>query len=63
MRDLLIIGITGLLLFVVFLVALKIYFSGKSDKEKQEAFNKAQERIDKAMKGTDDLSEPARWVR
>ncbi len=40
----------------------KIYFRRKGAKEKQMAIQKAQDLIDKAMEGTDDPNEMARFV-
>ena len=52
----------GVFLCLALLVFCKIYFRGKSSKEKQMAIKKAQDRIDRAMEGTDDPNEMARFV-
>jgi hypothetical protein len=60
MRELMICGIGGLAFTLVMLVAGKIWLSGKNVKEK--ALKEIQDRMDKAMEGTNDPNEPARWV-
>lgn len=47
---------------MVYLRLGKIYFHRKGAKEKQIAIKKAQDLIDKAMEGTDDPNEMARFV-
>ena len=62
MRELIISGIAGLAFAVIFLVVGKIFLYGKSAEEKEKALTEMQGRMDKAIEGTNDLNEPARWV-
>jgi hypothetical protein len=47
---------------LVFLVAGRIWLSGKSAEQKEKALKEMHDRVDKAMVGTNDPNEPARWV-
>ena len=62
MRGLMIIGIVGLAFGVIFLVAGRIWLSGKKAEQKERALKEMQDRMDKAMEGASDPNEPARWV-
>ena len=62
MRELIISGIVSLLFGLVSLVAGRIWLSGKSAEQKEKALKEMQDRMDKALEGTNDLNEPARWV-
>jgi hypothetical protein len=60
--DLAICFAVGVLLSLGLVAVGKIYFYRKGAKEKQMAIKKAQDLIDKAMEGTDDPNEMARFV-
>jgi hypothetical protein len=60
--DLAICFVVGVLFSLGLLAVGKIYFHRKSANEKQMAIRKAQDLIDKAMEGTDDPNEMARFV-
>jgi len=62
MRELMISGIAGLIFASVFLVAGRIWLFGKSAEQKEKALKEMHDRVDKAMEGTNDPNEPARWV-
>ncbi|MGA8764936.1 MAG: hypothetical protein WB562_18850 [Candidatus Sulfotelmatobacter sp.] len=62
MRELMIGGIAGLVFALVFLVVGRIWLSGKSAEQKEKALKEMHDRMDKAMEGTNDANEPARWV-
>lgn len=62
MPELILSGIAGLVLTLVFLVAGKIWLSGKTSEQKHKALKEMQDRMDKTMEGGDDPNEPARWV-
>jgi hypothetical protein len=62
MRELMISGMVGLVFALVFLVAGRIWLSGKSAEQKEKALKEMHDRMDKAMEGTKDPNEPARWV-
>ena len=62
MRELTISGIASLVFGLIFLVAGRIWLSGKSAEQKEKALKEMQDRMDKAMEGTNDPNEPARWV-
>jgi hypothetical protein len=62
MRELMISGIASLVFGLIFLVAGRIWLSGKSAEQKEKALKEMQDRMDKAMEGTNDPNEPARWV-
>jgi hypothetical protein len=62
MRELMISGMVGLVFALVFLVAGRIWLSGKSAEQKEKALKEMHDRIDKTMEGTNDPNEPARWV-
>jgi hypothetical protein len=62
MRELMISGMVGLVFALVFLVAGRIWLSGKSAEQKEKALKEMHDRMDKTMEGTNDPNEPARWV-
>jgi len=61
-RELAICFAVSVFLCLGLLVFCKIYFRGKSSREKQIIIEKAHDRIDAAMEATDDPNEMARFV-
>jgi hypothetical protein len=61
-RELTISAIAGLAFGLVIIIAGRIWLSGKSAEQKEKALKEMQDRMDKAMEGTNDPNEPARWV-
>jgi len=62
MRGLTISGIAGLVFALAFLVVGRIWLAGKNAEQKEKTLKEMQDQMDKAIEGTNDLNEPARWV-
>ncbi len=61
-KELAICFAAAVVLFGGLFAAREMYFHRKSPDEKQAAIKKMQDQTDKALEGTDDPNEMARWV-
>jgi hypothetical protein len=62
MRELMISAIAGLAFALTFLVVGRVWLSGRSAEQREKTLKEMRDRMDKAMEGTNDPNEPARWV-
>ena len=62
MHELIIGFVVSLVVGLIGLVVRGLRLSRKNADEKQKVHNEMQDRMDKAIGGTNDPNEPARWV-
>ena len=62
MRELIIGFVVSFVVGLIGLLVRGLRLSGKSADEKQKVLKEMQDQMDKAIEGTNDPNEPARWV-